>query len=149
MPNNYLNATFIRAHLGTAYETAVTSLTGVSQTTLGESATSIIETAMRNSGYSPPTSTDGTGVEEFVKLGTLGCYREMLATIPQGAIPLPENWATHPQKLAYAAILSGDAKLAADPSNVGAVGGFAWTENDPDVDDSRPPRATREELEGY
>lgn len=149
MPNAYISSTFIRAHLGTAYESAVTSLTGVSQTTLIESATSVIETAMRNSGYSPPTSTDGTGVEEFVKLAVLGCYREMLATVPEGAIPLPETWATHPAKIAYQSILSGDAKLAATPTAADAVGGMQWSEHDPDVDGSRPQRASRSELEGY
>lgn len=149
MPNNYLSSTFIRAHLGTAYDSAVTSLTGVSQTTLGESATSVIETALRNSGYSPPTSTDGTGVEEFVKLAALGAYREMLATIPEGSIPLPEQWSAHPAKLAYRAILAGDAKLAATPSVPGAVGGWLMSESDPDVTDSRPQRASRSELEGW
>lgn len=150
MADRYIDSTFIRAHLGTAYESAVTSLTGVSQTVMIESATSIIQTAMRNSGYSPPVTTDPTEVEEFVKLGTLGCYREMLATIPEGSIPLPDNWATHPAKLAYAAILSGDAKLAATPSNAGAVGGWQMTLNDPDdTSATQTRRSSRDELEGW
>lgn len=135
--------------MGSGYEAAAIATTGVVRNTMIEAATSVIQTAMRNSGYSPPATQTASEVEEFVKLAVLGCYWEMVAKIPEASIPLPENWPTHPAKLAYASILSGDAKLAATPSDIGAVGGFAWTENDPDVDDSRPPRATREELEGW
>lgn len=149
MADRYVDADFVRAHLGTAYDAAVVGITGVSATVLFESATSVIQTAMRNSGYSPPSTTDPTEVEEFVKLAVLGCYREMLAQVPEGSIPLPENWATSPSKLAYAAILSGDARLAATPSTTTAVGGFLWTESDPDVDGSRPQRASRDELSGW
>ena len=149
MADRYLDSTYIQSFLGSGYEAAAIGTTGVVRNTLIEAATSVIQVVLRNSGYSCPSTQDPADVEEFVKLGTLGCYWQMLATIPEASVPLPAEWATHPAKLAYAAILSGDAKLAADPSNVGAVGGWKWTENDPDVDDSRPPRATREELEGY
>ena len=144
----YIDATYVRAHLGTAYDAAVVGITGVSATVLFESATSVIQTAMRNSGYSPP-SDEPADAEEFVKLATLGCYRELLASVPEGSIPLPENWSTHPSKIAYAAILSGDAKLAATPTVADAVGGAQFSESDPDVDGSRPQRASREELSGW
>jgi hypothetical protein len=147
----YLDATYVRAHLGTAYDSAVVGITGVSATVLFESATSVIQTAMRNSGYDPPSTTDPDDVEEFVKLATLGCYRELLAGVPEGSIPLPESWATHPAKLAYAAILSGDAKLAATPTVGNAVGGALFSDGDPDStsDDARPARASRSELSGW
>ena len=147
MPDQYLTSAFIRAHLGTGYESAVTSITGVSQTTLIESATAVIQTALRNSGYSPPATETATDVEEYVKLATLGCYRELLASVPEGSIPLPENWAQHPAKLAYTAILSGDARLAATPAIDTAVGG--WSFSDTSSDGDRPQRASRDELSGY
>lgn len=149
MADRYIDSTYAQSFLGSGYEAAATGTAGVVRNTMIEAATSVIQTALRNSGYSPPATQDPDDVEEFVKLGVLGCYWEALASVPEASIPLPTNWSTHIAKLAYMAILSGDAKLAATPSNAGAVGGWTMTENDPDVEDSRPARATRDELSGW
>ncbi len=151
MADRYLDSTYIQSFLGSGYEAAVIALSGAVRNTMIEAATSVIQTAMRNSGYSPPETQDPADVEEFVKLATLGCYRELLASFPEGSIPLPEAWATNPAKLAYAAILSGDAKLAATPEVASAVGGALFSDGDPDStsDDARPARASRDELSGW
>ena len=152
MPDRYLSSTYIRAHLGTGYESAVTSITGVSQTTLIESATSLVQAAMRNSGYATPTSTDGSDQEEAVRFATLAVYRELLSQVPEGSIPLPENWRdTHAGRVAEG-ILEGTIQLAATPTNISAVGGWQASENDEAVsvaNGSRPQRASRENLSGY
>lgn len=149
MADRYLSSTYIQAALGSGYEAAVIAISGVDRNVLIEQATSLIQAAMRNNGYAPPATQDPDDVEELVKLGTLGCYRELLASIPEGSIPLPEGWSTNPAKLTYAAILSGDARLSATPTVANAVGGWSMTESDPDVDGSRPQRASRSELAGY
>lgn len=148
MADAYATVTFARAHLGTDYLTAAVAVTA-QFTTLSESATSMVQSAMRNSGYTPPTSTDGTGVEEVVKLATLGVLRELVATRPQFAIPLPPDWENHPAKIAYQQIIDGEMALAAEPDQLGAVGGMQFTESDPDIDDSVPQRTRASEMAGY
>jgi len=148
--SRYLTAEEIRGFLGDGYVDAVSGLAGVEENTLNEAATSLIASAMRGAGYSPSASTDGTGdIEPIVKLATMGAFRELLASVPEGSIPLPENWETNPQKVAYAQFISGEITLAAEPSQVGAVGGMQFTETDATIEGSRPRRASREELEGY
>jgi len=137
--------------LGSDYTDAVAALDGVDFDTLNEQATALIQSAMRNSGYSPAVSSDGssTDIEPIVKLATLGAFRELLASIPEGSIPLPEAWDTNPQKVAYAQMISGEIALAATPNQIGAVGGMMFTSSDPDVDGSIPRKASSDELSGY
>lgn len=150
MADRYIDSTYIQSFLGSGYEAAAIAISGVVRNTVIEAATSVIQTALRNSGYSAPSTTDPTTVEEFVKLAVLGCYREMLSSVPEGSIPLPEAWATNPAKIAYAAILSGDARLVATPSVSTAVGAWLFTLNDPDDENAtRTQRASRSELEGW
>lgn len=151
MADVYLTQTYVEAHLGKGYTRSALQLDGVEFTTLNESATGLVQAYMRNSGYTPPGSieSDGTGVEEAVKLATLGAFTQLLTSIPEVSIPLPENWDVHPANVAYLGLLNGDMQLAATPSQAGAVGGMVFTSSDPDVDGSLPPRASRSQLEGY
>ncbi len=151
MADAYLTEEEIRGSLGSGYVRAVEGLDGVDITTLNQQATALIQSAMRNSGYSPAASPDGTStsIEPIVKLATLGAFRELLAAIPEGSIPLPETWAENPAKIAYAQFISGEIQLAAQPSQIGSVGGMLFTESDPDVEGSVPRKASRDELSGY
>lgn len=149
MADKYIDATFIKAHLGGGYYDAVVALTSVSVGVMIESATALVQGAMRNSGYTPPATEDPADVEAAVKVAVLGAFREMFASIPEKAIALPANWATDPVKVTMDAILSGNLKLAAEPSQAGAVGGAIFTSATEGVDGARPPRASREQLEGY
>ena len=149
MADRYIDADYIKAHLGGGYYAAVVAVTSVSVGVQIEAATSLIQAYMRNSGYACAATQDPDEVEEVVKLATLGAFRELFASVPEVTVQLPQDWASNPAKVAYVGIVSGEAKLAAEPTQAGAVGGAIFTSADPTVDGSRPPRASREELEGY
>lgn len=149
MADQYIDATYIQAHLGSGYEAAAVATSGIVRVTIIEAATAFVQGKLRNSGYSPVSTEDPADVEELVKLATYGAYREMLATIPEAAVALPENWNAHPARMAYVDLVNGELQLAATPSNIAAVGGWQWSESDPDVDDALVQRASREELEGF
>ena len=149
MADRYIDETFIKAHIGGGYYDAVAALTGVSVGVIIESATALVQGAMRNSGYTPPATTDPADVEPAVKVAALGLFVEMFANVPEKAIALPPNWATSPIKITTEAILSGNMRLAAEPSQAGAVGSAIFTSATEGVEGARPPRASREQLEGY
>lgn len=147
MADKYVSTAYVQDMLGTGYTTAVAAALDLDQQV--EAATAVVQVAMRNSGYTPPTSTDGTGVEEFVKLATLGALQELVASAPETAIALPETWETNPAKMAFAQIVSGDAKLAATPSQTGSVGGIILSDSDIDNESSVYRKTTRERMTGY
>ncbi len=133
MADRYIDETYIKACVGGGYYDAVVAVTSVSVGVMIEGATALIQGYMRNSGYACPSTQDPDDVEVLVKLGTMGAFREMFASVPEKAIKLPENWASHPEKVAYVGIVSGEAKLADEPSQEGAVGGMIFTSSDSSV----------------
>ena len=149
MADRYIDATYIKAHLGGGYYDAVVAVTSVSVGVQIEAATSLIQAYMRNSGYETPETQDPDEVEEVVKLATLGAFRELFSSVPEVTVKLPDDWASNPAKVAYVGIVSGEAKLAADPEQEGAVGGMVFTDATEGASGARPPRASRESLEGY
>jgi hypothetical protein len=113
-----------------------------------QAATSIVQAACRNSGYStPPTTTD-----EFAKMGTMGAFWEIAAARPEARLKLPEDWATFPLKTAYEAILEGDAPLTLTQDQGGAPGGSVFSSNDEDTTSENGGRSqthSRKRMQGY
>lgn len=145
MADQYIDQTYVRAFFGTSLETAITGITGVSLTQQIEAATGLIQSYLRNSGYgTPDTTTDQT-----VMLGTLGALVETLSSIPEVSLPLPENWAEHPARIAYVGILNGDAQVTHALDKSAAVGGWKASEHRTGITDSRTQYASRKNLAGY
>lgn len=150
MTDQYIDATYIKAHVGTGVHDAIAAITGSSIATRAQAATSLVQAFMRAQGYTPPTSTDGTGVEEVVKLATLGAFWQLAASTPEANIALPEEWAQHPASMALRGIRDGTAELANAPSAADAVGGVSFSDPDADLEDGgRPVLASRYTLQGF
>ena len=143
MADRYFDSTYADALLGADYMAATLAESGRDFNTLVEAATALVRSAMKNSGYTPPTSTDGTGVEEIIKLATLGQFVEIICTAPGSTIPLPESWDTNPLKTAYQQIIDGAIQPDDDPSSDGAVGGFSISIS------SATTRTTRDEMDNW
>jgi hypothetical protein len=113
-----------------------------------EAATSIIQAACRNSGYSTPSTT----TDVFAKMGTMGAFWEIAAARPEVRLKLPEEWATNALKTAYEAILEGDAPLTLTQNQGGAPGGSVFSSNDEDTTSENGGRSqtfSRKRLQGY
>jgi hypothetical protein len=142
----YIDSTYAGSFLGGDLVTALDGLTGVVLTTQIEAATALIQSYMRNNGYSPVSTTDPTAVEETVKLAVMGALWQLLTSVPEGNVSLPENWEDHPARIAYVGILTGDANLTAALDKGAAVGGSQWTTH---TSTTNPQLATRDDLEGF
>ncbi len=147
MADTYVSETYVENALGANYVAAVAAALDLDQ--VREAATAVVQVAMRNSGYTAGADTDGATVEEFVKLATLGALQEMIASSPEVSIPLPANWETNPNKMAFQQIVDGTAALAGTPSQIGGVGGMKMTSADPDDPNGIPRRTTRTNMQGY
>jgi hypothetical protein len=159
MANQYIDYSYVDHHLGPNVREALFRDSGgvymsASCKALISSATAIIETALRNSGYATPTATISqataiASLNEYVKLATFGQFYELAAKRPEKRLRLPEDWATNPAKVASEAILSGDANLTLTLDTSAAVGGWQASENSDSVssaDGSRSPVFSRKNL---
>jgi hypothetical protein len=134
--------------LGSDYSDAALGTDGVRVDVLIEASTALIKSALKNSGYPAPATQDPTTVDELVKLGVFACLREMLASVPDAQIPLPEGWQTSPQKMVLRMIIEGDFPIpSVDPSTAGGVGGAVFT--DPLISTNYERKTTKTELGGY
>lgn len=159
MANQYLDTSYVDAHLGTAVRQALFtpqdgSYSSANFNTVCQAATSVIETALRNSGYTPPTATVATAstVDGYVRLATLGCFVDLAYNRPEKRLRLPQGWEDNPAKTAYRAIIDGDADLSLTPSVAGGIGGFVFSETSDDVssaDGGRHHTFSRKNLAGY
>lgn len=161
MANQYLDTDYVDAFLGSSVRAALFTPAGGSYSsanfnTLAQAATADIETALRNSGYTPPTATVSTAstVDGYVRLATYGSFCEMASVRPEKALKLPENWENNPAKLAYQRILDGDANLSSTLTLTvsSAVGGVKFSEQSEDVssnDGSRQHIFSRKGMQGY
>lgn len=146
MADAYIDRTYVREHLGKGFEDAISTLDGVDIVTKIEASTALVQGAMRAAGYATATTT----TDELVKLAVLGGTWIMLASTPEGNIPLPDGWETHPANLAYQGILTGTLQLSADPSKIAAKGGWKMSSHAADGSDtSYVQRASRSQLKGY
>lgn len=145
MADAYIDATYVKAQMGTGVHDAIAAVTGSSITQRIESATALVQAAMRAQGYAVATTT----TDELVKLAVLWAFWTLAASNPETTLALPDNWQEHPARDAYRSIKDGTAELPAAPSARAAIGGWTWSDNDPDTEDTRAPRATRTELEGW
>ena len=125
MADQYFDRDYAEALLGAEYVASALADGGRDFSTIAQAATALVRSALLNSGYSTPTSTDGTGVEQILKFASVGQFVEILCTAPGSAIPLPERWEDNPLKKAQEQITTGAIKPDDDPDSAGAVGGFA------------------------
>jgi hypothetical protein len=160
MANQYLDTGYVDAYLGTSVRAALftDSSSGVYSSTnfntVAKGASAIIETALRKSGYTPPTATVGTvsSVDEFIKLATYGAFIELAYNRPEHRLKLPENWDSSNPKLAYEAILNGDADVDLPVNTETAISGIAFSEQSEDItseDGSRSHTFSRKNMAGY
>jgi len=157
--NQYLDTDYVDAYLGSAVRAALFTPSGGAYSsanfnTMAKAATAQIETALRNSGYQPPTATAGdcSAVEEYVRLATYGVFCELASTRPTKALKLPEKWEANPARMAYRAIIDGDANLDLTLIASDAIGGVRFSEQSDTIsstDGSRPHTFSRKNMSGY
>jgi hypothetical protein len=138
--DQYIDSAYVDALLGRGFRTAVEDLEGANLFTLIEGGTALVQSYLRNQGYSTPTTT----TDETVKLATLACVAVSMFSIPEFSFPKPESWDMHPAKLALDGILSGDAQVTHGLTQISAEGGLAFSSST-----TYPQRASRTNLGGY
>ena len=149
MADQYIDAAFVRNYLGTNVEGTIEAYTGVGLTQHIESATSLIQSYLRNNGYTTPTTTN----DETVKGAVMGAVWQTFASVPEASLPLPENWADHPLRIAYVGILDGSATLDTSVTHTldtaQAVGGWQASDHSRDTTEGRPQKSSRKNMRGY
>lgn len=147
MADQYIDSTYVNNHMGSAVVTVLANISGVSLTQLIESATSRIQGALRNSGYSTPSTT----TDQLVKLATFGVLREMLSDIPEAQLPLPPDWGNRSENPAriLAEIVEGQIQLSGHTLTLSsAVGGWQMSSHE-DTSTGYPQRASRSQMRGF
>lgn len=145
----YTTEARLQAALGTAYLAAATGFSTTPLTQLIASASDVVSGYLRNSGYTPPSDSDLSAIDQTVCLATEALVARAIANIPEVTMPMPDGWDQGMQVLALNGILSGSVTLNLTRSTAASVGGFLASESDSTVTGSRPQRASREELSGY
>ncbi len=147
MADQYINAAYITAHLGSDYYTAAVAHSS-DVDVLIEASTALVQSAMKNSGYTLVATQDPADVDELAKFATLEVFRWKLANIPEATLPLPEGWESSIGGQMVAKIIDGDYPMPSlDPSAVGSIGGMTVT--DPLVTTNAERKTTRTELADY
>lgn len=136
MPDRYIDQEYVRGHIGSQIESAMSGVPGVSLTTIIEAATALVQLSLRKHGY--PTSSAGD--DPLVKLATLGAVWQMLSSIPAITLKLPEDWEKHPAKVARDAIEAG-APLGLDVETA-----QSWLMSDNGPSSSSPKKTSLDEL---
>lgn len=157
MTANYVTTAEVDYYVGTAVRQELCSETaGAFQTAvflgLCRGATSVIAAALRNSGYTVPTATAGSNVDQYVKLGTVGVWMELAYTRPEKRLPLPDGWENNILKLAADDILSGDASLDLEVSTEGGIGSGVVSEYSSSIssaDGARKHTYSRKNMASY
>lgn len=151
MSATYITATYIDSFVGADVRAALftDSAGDYSPTILGvqiNAASALIKAYAKNSGY----DLGDTTTDDSVMLATLGALMRVAYSRPDKNVAIPEGFGEHPATLAYLGILSGDMPILSATPNVGAeVGGFQFTESDPDVTDAVVRRTSKTELAGF
>lgn len=146
MADSYIDTDYIKANLGTGVYDAIAAVTGTSFTQRIYSATALVQSYLRNSGYATPATT----TDETVKLAVLGALWQMACSTPETNLALPEAWEDHPARLALKGIVKGDVQIAGHALSIpDAVGGWGFTEHATGATDTRQQRASRKELAGF
>lgn len=151
MSASYITAAYIDSFVGADVRAALftDSAGDYSATILGvqiNAASALIKSYAKNSGY----DLGDTTTDDAVMLATLGALLRVAYSRPDKNVAIPENFSEHPATLAYMGILSGDMPILSVTPNKGAeVGGFQFTESDPDVTGSVPRRTSKTEMAGF
>ena len=159
MANQYLDTSYVDAYLGSGVRAALFTDNGGSYSsthfnTVCKAATSVVEAALRNSGYSPPSATvaNSSTVAEYVRLATFGAFVDLAYNRSEHNLALPQEWDEHPAKRAFRAIIDGDANLDLTLTVSGAIGGFAFSTTSTDTssqDGGRHHTFSRKNMAGY
>jgi hypothetical protein len=157
MTANYLATAEVDYYVGTAVRQELCSETaGAFQTAvflgLCRGATARVQAAIRNSGYEVPTASAGTGVDQYVKMATVGVWVELAYSRPEKHVPLPPNWENHFLKEAADDILSGDAMLDLAVSTTGGIGSGVVSEYSTSISStngSRQNTFSRKNMSSY
>jgi hypothetical protein len=143
----YIDSTYVAARLGTDVLAAIEALDGVSLDSLIAEGTDLVRALLRKNGYEPPDTEDPTEIADgTIKLAVFAVVRSSLSSIPEVSLPLPAEWVNTAEAIALRAIRDGEVNLNLTASQVSGHGGFKFTSTSTD---GRPPRASRDELEGY
>lgn len=145
MADSYIDTDYVKANLGTGVYNAIAAVTGQSFTQAIYSATALVQSYLRNSGYATPATT----TDETVKLAVLGALWQMVASTPETNLSLPEAWEDHPARLALKGIVGGNVMLTHALTTSAAIGGWTFTERATGATDTRQQRASRSELGGF
>jgi hypothetical protein len=150
MADRYIDENYITERMGAGIVEAIQEIRGISLTSLIESATSTVQSFMRNSGYATPSTQDPTEITEIaVKDAVCMAVWIAAAAIPEASLKLSDNYKEHPAYQAYSGIVTGNVPLSAQPSQSGAVGGMLFSTSTVGVSGSLTQRTSRENLSGY
>lgn len=141
----WIDTTYIDTFLSTEVRTELfTDESGSpSVTTAIDAAQSIVEAALRQVGYVPPSTAN-----DDLKLATLGQFIAIAYGRPSKNLAIPESLSRFVGMAADIAEGRFQPKsLTADA--LGAHGGVEFTESDPDVDGAAVQRTTRDDLAGF
>lgn len=145
MADNYLSSSDYTAHLGADVHAAAVAVVGTDGLdTLAQRATALVQSSLRNSGYTVPAAADLT--DETVRLATAAAFMELVFGLPSISQPLPDNWAARLEKRTLEGVLSGDVQLSLPQSAATAPGGWLMSTSSAQT---RPQRSSRDELKGY
>src|SRR3990172_2929305 len=145
MADEYITTAYVDAHIGIGLRQTWFPV-ATELVTLIEGATGFVQSYLRNSGYSTPSST----TDETVKMAVMGALWQMAASRPATTVKIPEDWKEHPCRKAYVDILNGSVQLTHALNTRSAVGGVAFTAGTVAGSTSgRPAVATHTALLGY
>jgi hypothetical protein len=146
---NYLTDTYVDNLIGNKVRLALftegTTYSSTAFVATCEAATSVIQTAIRSSGYEVPATT----TDAFIMLATLGEFINIAFARPDKRLPLPEGYSTSPWMTARAAILSGESELDLDIIVAAAIGGISSSDSSATSESGLPTIFSRHDLDVY
>lgn len=151
MADAYVTETEFEQLVGSAWVNAVQGFSGVSLTPHIEYATALVQSRLRNNGYSVPSGTIATttSIDPVVKSAVVALAWESLASVPKASLRLPDDWESHPFRIAWADIYSGVATLNLSITKISAKGGWKASSHSSVSTTGLPQRSRRTEIEGY
>ena len=142
--STHITTTYVNNAIGSSELTALMTSEGTSTalTQLIQAASSIVDSALSNSGYTPPTSS----APDMVKAATLGALLPLLYSRKQ--IAIPEGYQVYLDS--YSMIRDGRFPVPGlTPNSRDAVGGVSFSDSDSSVSDGGRPKVYDKLRENY
>lgn len=151
MADAYVTEAEFEQLVGSGWVDAVQGYSGLSLTPHIEFATALVQSRLRNNGYAVPSGTIATttNIDPLVKSAVVALAWESLASVPKAGLRLPDEWESHPFRIAWADIYSGVATLNLSITKISAKGGWKASSHSTTTTTGLPQRSRRRELEGY